>query len=77
LHSSSEQLIIFNGCMDAIQTALEITTNVGGAALGTEPLGSAFVVFQNECIDEKGIKFMINTFKGNIGTHKAVVMTIE
>ncbi|MFT6925836.1 MAG: DNA-binding transcriptional MocR family regulator [Psychromonas sp.] len=42
-HFSSEQLIISNGCMDAIQTAIEITTNVGDAVAISSPCYSGLL----------------------------------
>lgn len=46
-HFSSEQLIITNGCMDAIQTALEITTNVGDAVAISSPCYSGLLDMLN------------------------------
>lgn len=46
-HFSAEQLIISNGCMDAIQTALEITTNVGDAVAISSPCYSGLLDMLN------------------------------
>lgn len=46
-HFSSEQLIISNGCMDAIQTALEITTEVGDAVAISSPCYSGLLDMLN------------------------------
>jgi len=42
-HFSAQQLIISNGCMDAIQTALEITTNAGDAVAISSPCYSGLL----------------------------------
>ena len=42
-HFSSEQLIISNGCMDSIKTALEITTNIGDAVAISSPCYSGLL----------------------------------
>lgn len=46
-HFSSAQLIIANGCMDAIQTALEITTNIGDAVAISSPCYSGLLDMLN------------------------------
>jgi DNA-binding transcriptional MocR family regulator len=46
-HFSTEQLIISNGCMDAIQTALEITTDIGDAVAVSSPCYSGLLDMLN------------------------------